>query len=351
MPCVSVRNNHARKASVKAANIERKNNRKATQAVKKQQKVATAEAKLQARAESRTATTQAKALKAQAKSAKQTSKAATKTVRQTAKATKKAAKTRQSLEKRVLKKHQSHRTKTKSAQAKALKAQTKSAKLHARKVTQATAKATKTQAKIAAAEKRVQAKAAARAEKISKVKTQIKTSVKSIKLPKLPKPTLPKFKTSPKTAAPSVQDASRAAKISGAGVQNSFKINHAAQDYTPALKPLRRTAFMTKDDLINAESRLGSTIFGPIPAGHRREFFHDQENIWIWFESWHDEIGRPHQLTVRYEVRTSGVYKKISAGAYFKLAGDELENFRRATHAYLGLIKKYLYPHVATVKK
>ncbi len=264
----------------------------------------------------------------------------------------------------MLKKHQSHRAKTKSAQAKALKAQAKSAKLQARQASKTAAKTAKTQAKIAAAETKTQAKAAlktakstaklaktaARTEKISKVKTQIKTSVKSIKLPKLPKPTPPKLKKSPKAAAPSVQDASRAAKISGAGVQNSFKINHVAQDYTPALKPLRRTAFMTKDDLINAESRLGSTIFGPIPAGHRREFFHDQENIWIWFESWHDETGRPHQLTVRYEVRTSGVYKKISAGAYFKLAGDELENFRRATHAYLGLIKKYLYPHVATVK-
>ena len=128
---------------------------------------------------------------------------------------------------------------------------------------------------------------------------------------------------------------------------------HIVNIVTPGAKAIGpRTGWreLTHADLINAESRLGSTIFGPIPAGHRREFFHDQENIWIWFESWHDETGRPHQLTVRYEVRTSGVYKKISAGAYFKLAGDELENFRRATHAYLGLIKKYLYPHVATVK-
>ncbi len=101
---------------------------------------------------------------------------------------------------------------------------------------------------------------------------------------------------------------------------------------------------MTKDDLINAESRLGSTIFSSVPAGHRREFFHDRENIWIWFESWRDETDHQHQLTVRYEVRTSGVYKKISAGSYFKLAGDELENFRRATHAYLYIVKKISLP-------
>jgi len=96
-------------------------------------------------------------------------------------------------------------------------------------------------------------------------------------------------------------------------------------------------------DLINAESRLGSAIFGPVPEGHRREFFHDQQNIWIWYEDWQDQANHPHQMTVRYEVRQSGIYKKISAGKYFKLEGDELDNFRKATHAYLYMVKKYLY--------
>lgn len=96
-------------------------------------------------------------------------------------------------------------------------------------------------------------------------------------------------------------------------------------------------------DLINAESRLGSTIFGPIPAGHRREFFHDRQGVWIWHEDWQDATSGERQLTVRYEVRKSGVYKKISAGNYFKLEGGELENFRRAAHAYLKVIKAYLY--------
>lgn len=101
----------------------------------------------------------------------------------------------------------------------------------------------------------------------------------------------------------------------------------------------------TRADLINAESRLGSQLFGTIPAGHRREFFHDQKNIWIWHEGWVDAAENEHEMTIRYEVRTSGVYKKVSAGKYFKLEGDELENFRKATHAYLYVIKKYLYNH------
>lgn len=100
---------------------------------------------------------------------------------------------------------------------------------------------------------------------------------------------------------------------------------------------------LTRADLLNAESKLGSTIFGPIPEGHRREFFHDRNNIWIWHEDWYDGQRNPHQMTVRYEVRTSGIYKKVSTGKYFKLEGDELENFRKATHAYLYVIKKNLY--------
>lgn len=96
-------------------------------------------------------------------------------------------------------------------------------------------------------------------------------------------------------------------------------------------------------DLINAESNYGRTLFGPIPLGHRREFFHDKQNVWIWHESWTDEAGQPQEFTIRYEVRPTGVYKKLSAGQYIQLEGAELENFRHAAHAYLDLIKANLY--------
>lgn len=99
----------------------------------------------------------------------------------------------------------------------------------------------------------------------------------------------------------------------------------------------------SRAQLINAESRLGSQIFGPIPEGHRREFFHDRQNIWIWHEAWTDENAHARQLTVRYEVRKTGVYKKVAAGAYFKLEGAELNNFRNAANTYLRVVKKWLY--------
>lgn len=124
-------------------------------------------------------------------------------------------------------------------------------------------------------------------------------------------------------------------------------VSHIVNIVTPGrsrlLGPRAGWRELTHADLINAESRLGSTIFGPIPAGHRREFFHDRQGVWIWHEDWQDVTSGERQLTVRYEVRKSGVYKKISAGNYFKLEGGELENFRRAAHAYLKVIKTYLY--------
>lgn len=98
----------------------------------------------------------------------------------------------------------------------------------------------------------------------------------------------------------------------------------------------------TLDDKINAESELGRTIFGPIPAGHQREFFEHKKNLWIWHESWLDS-GVEQSVTIRYEVRPDGVFKKTGTSPYFKLEGAELQNFLAATRKYLELIKTQLY--------
>lgn len=105
----------------------------------------------------------------------------------------------------------------------------------------------------------------------------------------------------------------------------------------------RYTNKLERADLINAESELGRTLFGPIPMGHRREFFTFRKNVWIWHESWTDSLGALNEMTVRYEVRPTGVYKRANAGNYEKLEGDELINFRRAAHSYLNLVKSKLY--------
>lgn len=99
----------------------------------------------------------------------------------------------------------------------------------------------------------------------------------------------------------------------------------------------------TYEDLINAESALGRTLFGPIPEGHNREFFAAKKNVWIWHESWKDKFGAIQDMTVRYEVRPSGVFKRAGQGNYQKIEGEELKNFRRAAHSYLDLVKTKLY--------
>ncbi len=96
-------------------------------------------------------------------------------------------------------------------------------------------------------------------------------------------------------------------------------------------------------DLINAESALGRTLFGPIPAGHEREFFAAKRNVWIWYESWSDMTGAVQEMTIRYEVRPAGVFKRTNAGAYEKVEGMELDNFRQAARSYLTLVKSKLY--------
>ena len=90
-------------------------------------------------------------------------------------------------------------------------------------------------------------------------------------------------------------------------------------------------------DLINAESALGRSIFGEIKQGHSREFFCLKKNVWLWYED---------GLMIRYEVRENGVYKQIGKSTnYQKVTGEELQNFRNATKAYLRLIKARIYNH------
>ncbi len=97
------------------------------------------------------------------------------------------------------------------------------------------------------------------------------------------------------------------------------------------------------EDLINAESALGRTIFGPVPDGHQREFFIAKKNVWIWHENWTDKFGELQEMTVRYEVRPTGVFKKAGRSDYHKIEGAELDNFRKAAHSYLNLAKTKLY--------
>ena len=123
--------------------------------------------------------------------------------------------------------------------------------------------------------------------------------------------------------------------------KNGIKVRRVARDRV--FDHRGYTNKLTYDELLNAESALGRTIFGPIPEGHQREFFEYRKNVWIWHESFAGPHGAMQEMTVRYEVRPNGVFKRPGNGNYRKIEGVELDNFRKAARMYLELIKTRLY--------
>ncbi len=104
----------------------------------------------------------------------------------------------------------------------------------------------------------------------------------------------------------------------------------------------------TERELIALESKLGARLFGPVPAGHQREFFCIDETSWIWYDAWR-ENGEPRQTTIRYEVQPAGVLKIQQGARYSYLEGAELQNFIKAVEAYHhAVLTKLYHKQVAT---
>jgi len=85
--------------------------------------------------------------------------------------------------------------------------------------------------------------------------------------------------------------------------------------------------------LIREEAKIGGELFGPIPAGHRREFFCLDEHTWVWHEEWLSN-GQRQIVTTRYDVRPSGVLKLQGGKSYQRLSKQEAINLYRATELY-----------------
>lgn len=99
-------------------------------------------------------------------------------------------------------------------------------------------------------------------------------------------------------------------------------------------------------DLIRREAEIGGHLFGPIPAGHRREFFCLDEHTWVWHEEW-KENGTQKVRTTRYEVRPSGVVKIQDGHMYQSLSPEELHNLRLAADLYGERVINGLYSTAA----
>jgi len=95
-------------------------------------------------------------------------------------------------------------------------------------------------------------------------------------------------------------------------------------------------------NLIRHEARLGGDVFGPIPAGHRREFFCLDERTWVWHEEWTDASGKHQVQTTRYDVRPTGIFKAQGA-LYQPVTHPEAVRLHEAARRYRDKVKHELY--------
>lgn len=95
--------------------------------------------------------------------------------------------------------------------------------------------------------------------------------------------------------------------------------------------------------LIRKEAKIGGELFGPVPAGVRREFFCLDERTWVWHEEWTDARGQRQIRTTRYDVRPNGILKAQDGQNYQPLTRHEAERLKAAVHAYNKRVRNELY--------
>lgn len=121
-----------------------------------------------------------------------------------------------------------------------------------------------------------------------------------------------------------------------------------ANDPVKPLLTLRRKdrslKTLTERELIQLESQIGATVFGPAsPQVVRREFFNLDKDTWIWHESVKQSDGTMQEVTVRYEVQPKGILKVHPGPRYDYLEGEELRNFVLAVNEYYERVARQLY--------
>jgi len=96
-------------------------------------------------------------------------------------------------------------------------------------------------------------------------------------------------------------------------------------------------------DLIRKEAIIGRTVFGPIPEGHKREFFRVDKGTWVWQESWVDDNRQKQQRHTKYVLRDNDIVKSVNSGSYERVSIAEAENFEAAVHEYVKRVDKDVY--------
>ena len=100
---------------------------------------------------------------------------------------------------------------------------------------------------------------------------------------------------------------------------------------------------LSNRELIELEAEVGGRLFGPIPAGHRREFFCLDKNTWIWHEEWVDANGQRQVSSTRYEIHNNGILKAQDGKVYKFIEGEELTNLALSIRLYYEAVARDVY--------
>lgn len=115
-----------------------------------------------------------------------------------------------------------------------------------------------------------------------------------------------------------------------------------------APKKSRLARMVTERELIEAESAIGRTLFGPMPRHVvRRDFFNLDASTWIWHEVTRNDTGGMEEKTTRYEIQPRGILKIQAGPRYSYLEGAELRNFTLAVKAYYERVTTTIYKQIS----
>jgi len=97
-------------------------------------------------------------------------------------------------------------------------------------------------------------------------------------------------------------------------------------------------------DLLRRESMIGKEIFGPVPAGASREFFHLDKHTWVWVETWKDKASNTMKTrNSKYIVKPTEVIKSVNGGSYERVSLEEAKRLEQAVHIYVKRVHKEVY--------
>jgi len=101
-------------------------------------------------------------------------------------------------------------------------------------------------------------------------------------------------------------------------------------------------------DMIRQEAKIGGELFGPVPTGHRREFFCLDKYTWIWHEEWIDARKQRRIITTRYDVRANAVLKAQDGQPYQPVPYDEAINLYQAVELYEHRVNEFYSQQLQT---